>query len=78
MAKITKGQMNIFDQPKEKRKPCEYMFSRYIGQKVLLRSGEEGTVVSIDSYYTTVKTAGGLRVGTPTTIAPVNKEDYFK
>ena len=78
MAKVMKGQMNIFDQPKENRKPCEYMFYRYIGQKVLLRSGVEGIVVGIDSYYTTVKTAGGLRVGTPTTTAPVDKEDYFK
>ena len=78
MVKVMDGQMNIFDQPREKKKPCEYGFTRYIGQKVRLHSGEVGTVVCIDSYYTTVKTDKGLLCGTPTTMGPVNREEYYE
>ena len=68
------GQLSIFDlnNDNNERKPCDYRFKRYIGQKVRFwRENEEGTITDIFPYYTYVKTSEGIKVGTPTTIAPL-------
>lgn len=68
-----KGQYTIFDihQRESKRKPCEYSFERYIGQKVFCR-GQVCEIIEIEKYYTILS---GDMVGTPTTIYPVNEEE---
>lgn len=74
------GQMTIFDIPKEqnKRRPCEYSFQRYIGQRVRLYSSIEGivrgTIVEVKSYYTIIKSNCKLYAGTPTNTAPDTEE----
>lgn len=73
------GQLTIFDIPEDahKRKPCEYSFKRYVGQRVRLNITEgivSGTIVEIEKYYTIVKANGRLLVGTPTNTSP-EKED---
>lgn len=73
------GQLSLFDIPAEKgkRKPYEYDFLRYIGQKVeLWRKGKVGIITKIEPYYTDILVDGEEYVGTPTTICPVNKGEY--
>ena len=73
------GQLSLFDiqTGKGKRKPCEYDFLRYIGQKVeLWRLGKVGVITKIEPYYTYVLADGEEFVGTPTTICPVDKKEY--
>lgn len=69
MDRQIKGQMSIFDFiPGNKiRKPCQYTFDRYIGQKVWLL-GEIKIIAKIESYYTFTT---DRMVGTPSTIYPV-------
>ena len=65
------GQYTVWDIVGEK-KPCDYRFQRYIGQKVKFwRNGIVGTVAGIEPYYTKVRTRYGILAGTPTTICPV-------
>lgn len=78
-----KGQLSLFDIPQEKgkRKPCEYGFKRYLGQKVHISISDGdfiGEVIKIESYYTLIKIKGypHILVGTPTTFGPVNKAEW--
>lgn len=71
-------QLNLFDyltMGAKKRKPCEYSFNRYIGQRVELLNGEKGTVCGIGPYYTHVMTSKGIMVGDPSTMAPIEEVD---
>ena len=61
------GQMNLWDcmsanKPEEKRKPYEYDFNRYVGQKVWVfddrGNRKEATVKKIEHYYTIVDCYG--------------------
>lgn len=66
------GQYTVWDIPSAERKPSEYSFPRYMGQKVRFwRDGIVGTIICIEPYYTQVKTKYGILAGTPTTIAPM-------
>ena len=72
-----KGQLSMFDIlcPEEKRKPCEYKFQRYIGQRVRSKSkyGADyvGTITGIGPYYTDILTDDGREiVGTPYDVWP--------
>ena len=48
-----KGQVSMFDLPKEKPRPCDYSFQQYIGQEVKRwRTGEILKITSIELYYT--------------------------
>ena len=72
------GQMSIFDlgaeEPERKRKPCEYSFKRYIGQRVQLDNGMYGKISTIEEYYTVIESDNGrYLIGTPTTMAPVEE-----
>ena len=50
----------------------KYKFERKLGQKVLFWvTGEKGTIVKIEPYYTIVKTVKCYMAGTPTTICEV-------
>lgn len=72
------GQMSIFDlRPEgEKKRPCEYSFQRYIGQRVSLSCGITGKIVVIGQYYTEVKGDDGvIYAGSPTTMAPEGSEN---
>ncbi len=72
--KQIEGQLSLFDirDTTKKRRPCEYSFERYIGQRVVFKGGIAGTVTEIEPYYTTIKTDdGGELAGTPTTISPL-------
>lgn len=78
-----KGQLSLFDIPQEKgkRKPCEYGFKRYLGQKVHISISDGdfiGEVIKIESYYTLIKIKDypHILVGTPTTFGPVNKAEW--
>lgn len=74
-----RGQYSIFDIQPERKRPCDYPFKRYIGQKVVLyvTSGVyKGVVEEIETYYTVVKCKGCHMVGTPSTMAPADKEEY--
>lgn len=80
-----KGQLSLFDIPSEKgkKKPYEYGFKRYIGQKVHISISEGdfiGEVVKIEPYYTEIKIKGypHILAGTPTTFGPVNKNEWEK
>lgn len=65
------GQYTVWDIPSAERKPSEYSFPRYMGQKVRFwRDGNVGEIVQIMPYYTYVQTKKGILVGTPTTMAP--------
>lgn len=73
------GQLSIFDLPKEKPRPCDYRWQRYIGQKVGLCCGVTGKITQIEPYYTIIlarDTDGVMRefAGTPTTCWPVEEE----
>lgn len=60
------GQLTIYDLPKDKLRPCDYKFQRYIGQPVgFWRTGKCGVIVEIQKYYTMVLTDEGVLVGTP-------------
>lgn len=69
------GQYSLFDVHSGKRKPYEYSFQRYIGQEVRLVNGVEGVIVEMEKYYTTVEADGRLYAGTPTTMAPIRKDN---
>lgn len=77
MSKQTYGQMSIFDIHTDHNwKPCEYRFKRYIGQRVRSKSkyGVQyiGTIVSMEPYYTNIRTDDGREiVGTPYDVEPV-------
>lgn len=71
--KPASGQISIFTGAVENRRPCDYGFDRYIGQKVQFISGITGTVTEIHDYYTFCETDQGEMVGTPTTISPVER-----
>lgn len=72
------GQLTIFDIPEDahKRRPCEYDFKRFVGQRVRLylygtvKGFVRGTIVEIEKYYTIIKANGKLYAGTPTNTAP--------
>ena len=51
-----------------KKRPCEYSFKRYIGQKIIVQNGEIGKIVKIEPYYTFVETKKCIWAMTPTTI----------
>lgn len=73
------GQYSIFDIQPKKRRPCDYKFKRYIGQKVVLYATSgiyNGTVKTIKTYYTIINVHGDEMVGTPSTMAPADKEEY--
>ena len=74
------GQLSLFDIHRGPRKPCEYGFKRYIGQKVHMNITEGhviGKVVKIEPYYTIIEVEGmGQLAGTPTTFGPENKEEW--
>ena len=61
------GQLSLFDVEKKKR-PCQYSFQRYIGQKVIVQDGVIGKIVKIEPYYTLVAADGKIWALTPTTI----------
>ena len=66
------GQLTVWDILSDEKKPCDYRFQRYIGQKVRFwRDDIVGTITGIEPYYTQVKTKYGILAGTPTTIAPM-------
>ena len=80
------GQYSIFDYHPEKKKPYEYSFKRYVGQKVRASfsckdntPGKIYTVKSIEPYYTIIVDDRGKEyAGTNCTIAPVNDEEWEK
>ncbi len=50
------------------KRPCDYSFQRYIGQKVKISVTEgvlEGKITEIEPYYTTVLIKGREYAGTP-------------
>ena len=67
------GQYTVWDIVGPERKPCEYSFPRYMGQKVRLSCGAVGKIVEIMPYYTYVHVEKNhtIMVGTPTTMAPM-------
>ena len=69
-----KGQLTIWDvfNPTIGRRPCDYRFQRYIGQRVKLMIGPycdhrtvKGTIKTIEKYYTIVESGGKEYVGMP-------------
>lgn len=69
------GQISIFGlAPVKKRKPCEYSFTRYIGQKVKCRDGVH-IIKKIEPYYTFF-TDG--TIGTPHDMSPVDREEFIQ
>ena len=69
------GQYSLFDNvPSLKRKPCEYSFHRYIGQKVS-SFGKTHTIVGIDTYYTFFEDRTG---GTPHDTLPVDPKERLE
>lgn len=77
------GQFSIFDVgiKQDRRKPCEYAFARYIGQKVATNR-YVGTICKIEPYYTHIRTADGEVVaGSPHDLVPLDllrKDDSIK
>ncbi len=74
------GQLSLFDIHNGTKRPCDYRFKRYIGQKVNISISEGdfvGEVIRIEPYYTIIRVPGypHLLAGTPTTFGPVNKEE---
>ncbi len=50
------------------KRPCEYSFQRYIGQKVRISVTEgklEGKIKGIEPYYTIISVKGREYAGTP-------------
>lgn len=79
------GQLSIFDiqNPQQRRRPCDYGFKRYLGQKVHISISEGdfiGEVIKIEPYYTHIQVSGypHILAGTPTTFGPVNKDEWEK
>lgn len=74
-----KGQLTIYYIPKDKPRPCDYKFQRYIGQKVKFvgkyscHKDWTGHIVEIFPYYTYVQTAQGVLVGTPYDLQPLEE-----
>lgn len=70
------GQLSIFDLPKQKKRPCDYGFQRYIGQRVYTRKQGIRTIEGIAPYYTYLS---GDLIGTPYDIWPVEGKtnDYI-
>ena len=65
-----RGQYDLFgNRPEVKRRPCEYSFTRYIGQKVRDRHGKH-TIAEIEPYYTIYNDG---TIGTPHDMEPVDK-----
>lgn len=72
---IMEGQYSLFDNaPIRKRKPCEYSFHRYVGQKVS-SFGKTHTIVDIDTYYTFFE---DRTVGTPHDTFPVDPKERLE
>ena len=69
-----KGQYSIFGLLYTKRRPAQYSFPRYLGQKVICR-GEEHTITGIDKYYTFFEDNTG---GTPHDTVPADKKEYIE
>ena len=64
------GQFSIFDIENKKR-PCDYSFQRYLGQRVEMLNGEKGIITGIQPYYTEIMGDDGkLYAGTPSTCYP--------
>lgn len=68
------GQLTVYDLGKKKR-PCEYSFQRYIGQRVRLHCTEgtiEGVIEKIEPYYTYIKAEDKelYYAGTPYNVSP--------
>ncbi len=69
------GQYELFGLiNKKKRRPCEYSFQRYIGQRVIDGRGEH-IIKQIEPYYTIY--ADGM-VGSPYDMSPVNEKEYLE
>jgi len=69
------GQLSLFDLH-EKKRPCDYGFQRYIGQRVGTRDHGLCTITKIDTYYTDIRSTKGERlVGTPYDIWPAKCEN---
>lgn len=76
---MMEGQMSIFDTNKQRLRPCDYSFERYIGQTVRMRGGAVGKITKIDSYYTSVEDVRGVvYAGTPSTITPIEEWEKAK
>lgn len=72
---IMEGQYSLFDNaPIRKRKPGEYSFHRYIGQKVS-SFGKTHTIVGIDVYYTFFE---NRTIGTPHDTLPVDTKERLE
>lgn len=65
------GQLNVLDfMERERTRPCDYEFFRYIGQRVCLaisrRGWIHGAVTAFDDYYTEIRADDGYHyAGTP-------------
>lgn len=69
MAEVT-GQITMFDM--QTGRPCDYRFTRYIGQRVRRwRTGEIRRITEIFPYYTYLDDG---TVGTPYDICPAEEE----
>lgn len=78
MSEQIKGQLSLFDiqEPGHERRPCEYSFQRYIGQRVRSKSkyGVQyvGVITGIGPYYTDILTDNGCQIaGTPYDVEPL-------
>lgn len=73
-----RGQISMYDAmaENENRKPCEYRFHRFIGQRIRFwREGIEATISEIKPYYTYCLTDNGeILVGTPYDISPMEEK----
>lgn len=78
------GQMSLFDlqQPEQKKKPCEYSFQRYIGQRVYnWRFNHYGRIYEIMGYYTLYIVEQGRsgknyrQYGTPYELRPAREDE---
>ncbi len=70
MAEV-KGQISVFDM--QTGRPCNYSFTRYIGQKVRRwRTGEISRITEIFPYYTYLEDG---TVGTPYDICEVKEDE---
>lgn len=78
MRKQMEGQLSIFDihLAGRDRKPCEYSFQRFIGQRVMwgyyMTDKKPGNIIEIEPYYTIIRTDNGeILVGTPQSVKPM-------
>lgn len=77
------GQLSLFDffdnVQSQKRRPCDYKFKRYVGQRVNIMIGayrgqaaRNGVIKEIiDSYYTLVSVGNKEFIGTPYNLSEV-------